>query len=114
MSNYDWVCFDCRQSMRRPGYDFDVRCSSCGEQAVCLGTKVEVPPKSKAARWKALHEQYLASGRWWAQYRYKATVRRTHDLEQEIARLSAMPENSGRQSRIKRLRTELASIKGGV
>ena len=114
MSNYDWVCFDCRQSMRRPGYASDVRCSSCGEQAVCLGMKVEIPPKSKVAKWKSLQEQYHASRRWWAQYRHKAAVRRTHDLEQKISRLSAMPEDPGRRSLLKRLRSELASIKGGA
>lgn len=100
--------------MRRPGFASDVRCPSCGEQAVCLGTKVEVPPKPKAARWKSLREEYYASRRWWEQYRYRATVRRTHDLEREIARLGALPENPGRESRIKRLRSELATLKGGV
>ena len=114
MSNHDWVCFDCRHSVRRPSHDPNVRCPTCGEPCVLLGTKVEVPPKAKATLWKELRERYYASMRWQEQYRYRLTVRRTHELEQEITRLSSLPGNPGRQSRIERLRSELGSYKGGV
>jgi hypothetical protein len=75
---------------------------------------VEVPPRAKAALWEELRERYDASERWREQDRSRVAVRRTHELEHEIARLSALPDNPGRQSRIERLRSELGSFKGGV
>ena len=58
MSNYHWVCFSCRESVRRPGSDDNVRCQSCGKLCECIGYKIPVPPKSKPQLWRELAESY--------------------------------------------------------
>lgn len=112
MSNHVWVCFDCRQSVRRPSHDPDVRCPSCGAPCTRLGTKIEIPPKSKATRWKALRERFYRTSYAWASYQHRLRVRRTHELEREIARLSALPESEGLLARIRQLQSSLAEIRG--
>ena len=110
----NWVCFDCRWAGRRSGSVTDVACTKCGEPAVFLGTKIEVPPKSKISDWKALREWYYAAGRAIEHRIYAETVRRRHDLERKIRDLSARPENVGRASWIKRLQSQLEALQHDV
>ena len=107
----NWVCFDCRWAGRRSGSASDVTCPRCKHPAVFLGTKIEVPPKSKPERWAALRERYYSGQRAQERWTYAARVRRRHDLERKLRDLTALPDNGGRRSLIKRLRSELEALR---
>lgn len=100
MSNYAWVCFDCRMAVRRPGSAKDVRCPSCAKPCECLGYKIPVPPKSKTKVWERLRETWFASKRSALLRSQRQRVRFIHDTEREIARLRALPEARGRSDTI--------------
>lgn len=108
MSNYAWVCFDCRMAIRRPGSAKDVRCPGCAKPCECLGYKIPVPPKSKTKVWERLRETWFASKRPALLRSQRQHVRFVHDTEREIARLRVLPEVPGRLKTIdcliKRLR----------
>jgi hypothetical protein len=107
MSNYAWVCFDCRAAVRRPGAALDVRCPSCAKQCHCLGYKIPIPPKAKVKEWSAVEEEFFRAKRDALAKRIAAAVRQRHDLEQEIARLEAMPSRPGRLTAIRLLKKNL-------
>lgn len=109
MGNAAWVCFDCRAAVRRATtYRGDVSCPRCGRPCSYLGYKIPVPPKDKSRDWAALREQ-LARERMQSDVAaHAASVRARHDLEQEIARLEAMPANEGRTVAIRLLRRRLS------
>ena len=111
MSNYAWVCFSCRASVRRHGSSKRVLCSSCGQSCECIGYKIPVPPKSKPKMWEQLRLTYYQFKRERLLRQQKANVRRIHDLEQEIARLQAMPVNEGRGQAITHLKRQLAEAR---
>ncbi|GAB5536357.1 MAG: hypothetical protein Rubg2KO_26060 [Rubricoccaceae bacterium] len=110
----NWVCFDCRWAGRRSGSMSDVVCPTCGTPAVFLGTKIQVPPRSRSSDWEALREGYYARKRAIERRTYAERVRRRHDLERKIRELSALPDNEGRMSLIKRLRYELVTLQHDV
>ena len=110
----NWVCFDSRWAGRRSGSVTDVACPRCGESAVFLGTKIEIPPKSKTSDWDALRDWYYSTARAVERRRYAETVRRRHDLERKIRDLTARPDNEGRASLVKRLRSELEDLQHDV
>lgn len=107
----NWVCFDCRWAGRRSGSVTDVACTKCGETAAFLGTKIEVPPKSKVMEWNALRDGYYATRRALERRAYAERARRQHDLERKIRELSARPDNKGRAALIKRLRSKLEAVR---
>jgi DNA-directed RNA polymerase subunit RPC12/RpoP len=114
MSNNNWVCFTCREAVRRPGSADNVRCPKCAQACQNIGYKIPVPPKSKPKLWQALQQCRAEAMQNDAAY----SVRRMHDLEkeiinleQEISRIEAMPENAGRRSLIKSLNKQLNEIK---
>jgi hypothetical protein len=72
-----------------------------------LGTKVPVPPKAKSATWKALEADYLARRRAWNAPVRQRAVRRKHDIEREILKIEAMPNNEGRSRLLKQLKADL-------
>ncbi len=113
MSNYAWVCFDCRMAVRRHGQSTTVRCPSCGKSCECLGYKTPIPPKAKTRKWEKLRIRYFEL-KWQFLLKQQALrVRIVHNLEQEISRLSAMPKNPGRLATISYLSKQLESVRSG-
>lgn len=110
MSNHHWVCFQCREAVRRPGTADNVRCPACGELCNSLGTKVPVPPKSELVVWKALETGYFARRRAWNALVRQKAVRRKHDIEREILKIEGLPDNEGRRSLLKQLKANLDSV----
>lgn len=82
-------------------------CSDCGEELVNIGCKIPVPPKSKLKKWKKLQEQLAFQAKETERARFSSSVRKRHDLEQELVKLKALPSNEGRQSLIKQLEQRL-------
>jgi hypothetical protein len=110
VGNATWVCFDCREAVRRPTHYPDaVPCPHCGQVSRCLGTKIRIPTQGDDRAWQTLRssvrEQRLVA----VERRERMRVRRRHRLEREIAELEARPANEGRARTIQRLREELAS-----
>lgn len=109
MGTAAWVCFDCQIAVRRnTAFDGDVPCPNCGRSCSYLGYKIPVPPKAKNREWAALRAQLayelmqkeLASD--------VSAVRDRHALEQEIARLDALPANERRTRAIRLLQRRLS------
>ena len=77
---------------------------------VHIGTKIPVPPRRDEKAWLALRNHIGQQHRDYAQAMYEGSVRRQHDLEQEIERLEAMPANPGRTKAIGLLRKALNAL----
>ena len=49
--NSNWVCFDCRESVRRPAWgEGPVPCPSCGKHCWNLRCRIPIPPKRAVKR----------------------------------------------------------------
>ncbi|MFH5803247.1 hypothetical protein [Alienimonas sp. DA493] len=108
MSNRTWVCFDCREAVRRGlSLGRDVRCAFCGKPCRCLGYKIPTPRKSAAKQWVALRRSLNRQNHAVAEERFRRRVRLRHELEQNLVRLEAKPPNPGRASAVRRLRRQL-------
>jgi len=107
MSNYAWVCFDCRMAVRRPGQSKNVRCPTCARPCECLGHKTPIPPKSKVKDWTRLREGFYRFRRELVAKDFSLRMAKIHTLEQKIARLSRLSEKPGRVSMIKFLQRKL-------
>jgi hypothetical protein len=90
-----------------------VVCAVCRRECVSLGYKIPAPRRSRPDEWQRLQSLIALWRRQRVAERARRRVRRTHDLEQEIARLEAMPSNPGRKSRIKRLKRCLSAVSSG-
>ena|SRR5688572_8743089 len=109
MGTAAWICFDCRAAVRRStAFAGEVPCPTCGKLCSYLGYKIPVPPKDKAKDWSALRDQLLRERMQKDLAAVVAAVRDRHALEQEIARLEAMPPNQGRAQAIRLLRCRLS------
>src|SRR5687768_8535882 len=109
MGTAAWVCFDCRAAVRRSTtFAGEVPCPTCGKLCSYLGYKVPVPHKDKAKDWSALRNQLSRERIQNDLAADIAAVRDRHALEQEIARLEAMPPNQGRAQAIRMLRRRLS------
>jgi hypothetical protein len=110
MGNATWVCFDCREAVRRPTHYLEpVACPQCGQASRCLGTKLRIPTKGDDRSWHALRSSIRKQRLATLEYSKRMRVRRRHRLERQIAELEALPANEGRESAIQRLRGKLAS-----
>jgi hypothetical protein len=87
----------------------DVRCSRCHQACQFLGPSIEIPPKRDVAAWERLREQVNLAHTNAAADRFKDSIRRRHDIEQQIRELEGRPSNPGRDSAIKELRRKLAA-----
>ena len=85
MSKHKFVCFECRQSVKREIYpESDVLCSSCGKPCQWIGVKIPIPPKNKIKEWGLLKEQLEKEDSDRIHQKIKSLVRRKHELEKEI------------------------------
>jgi uncharacterized Zn finger protein (UPF0148 family) len=93
---------------RNTAYAGEVTCPTCGKPCSYLGYKIPVPPKNKRREWSELHQQLARERSERDLEAHEAAVRSRHDLEQEIARLEAMPANEGRAKAIRLLKRRLS------
>lgn len=77
---------------------------------VCIGMKIAVPPKRNEKAWIVLRKEIGRRRRDTQERVFTESVRRKHDLEQEIERLKALPANEGRKRAIRQLQKELGKI----
>jgi hypothetical protein len=109
--NNNWVCFACRVVIRKPsGITQLPKCPDCGSECFFLGHKVEVPNQRNLRAWRELHLDCRERELNRREKSSQEKVRRTHDIEQEIARIKALPENAGRRSYIKGLEAWLKKV----
>jgi hypothetical protein len=111
VSKTNWVCFDCREAVRRPGYtSAAVLCPVCGRQCRNIGDRLRLPSKRAIKGWEVLRASLQAQGIAAAERRQRYRVRSIHNIEREIARLVAMPANESRRKRISSLRKRLLEL----
>lgn len=108
MGNATWICFDCRESVRRPTYyGSDVPCPKCGNTMDYLGYKIPVPRKQDGAAWRLLRQQLEREHQEQRVLSAERDVRHRHELEQQLRRLESRPESSARAKAIRQLRRKL-------
>src|SRR4051812_5368885 len=105
MSNSNWVCFECHEARRQKSL-----CPQCGTEMVCIGMKIEIPAKRDETAWVAMRREIGERGRNLEETEFANSVRRKHDLEQEIEKLKALPTNQGRSRLIRQLQKTLNEI----
>jgi hypothetical protein len=107
--NWTWVCFDCRQAVRRMvGGNPDVRCPSCAKPCECIGAAKRLPRKIDLKAWNVIREAYYAKRReqLLALESERREIIRQH--EQQLETLSRMPPSREREQQIAALTTSLA------
>jgi hypothetical protein len=108
MGNAAWVCFDCRECVRRPTHwKAEVPCPKCARICRCIGTKIPVPPKRDVKAWRELRESLDAQAIGLAEIQHRREIRQRHSLEQEIRRLESRPKNEGRAKAVRLLKRRL-------
>lgn len=111
MGNGTWVCFECREVVRRPTHHAEaVPCPVCGERCNYLGTKIQIPAKRSIKAWRDLRDWFREMSQISRERIQIDRVRQRHQMEREIAKLEALPSNEGRASMIRRLRRELGEL----
>jgi hypothetical protein len=110
MSSHTWVCFHCRDRVRRQAGASQVRCRLCGRPCDHFGTKIEAPPKSKIREWAELREWYFAGLRAFYLKRQEQHARRRHTLEREIERYQRLAPDKQRRAYIRKIEAELNGI----
>jgi hypothetical protein len=112
LGNATWVCFDCRESVRRPTqWKSEVPCPSCGNDCRNLGTQLQIPSKSNLRGWRKLREAILANRLKWMPVIQRRIVERIHRIERQIAKMELLPQTSERSQRIACLKEELATLR---
>lgn len=102
-----FVCFDCRQILRRARGRVPVRCSRCGEPARFVGCKLRFPRREDVAGWSRLRKRIAAARREEERSKDVAAVRARHALERRLKDLASRPENPERRREIRDLRKRL-------
>ncbi len=108
MGTAAWVCFECRNAVRRnTQYVGDVPCPNCGRLCAYLGYRIPVPPKRKRREWSKLREQLSRERAAQALAAQHARQDERIALSREIERLAAKGPNPGRAAMIRRLQRRL-------
>ena len=112
MRNGNWVCFDCRLSVRSPGWAGRApRCPGCARDCVPIGERIPLPSKTDVRGWKALSTRMSNVARRRQEQESKERVRLRHDIEQKIVALRCRPASAGRTKEIISLRKLLAELR---
>ena len=117
MSSRTWVCFECRQSVRRTAHcSWDeeraakILCPECRSPCVYLGYIIPLPPRRDVRAWEELNAQLVQERIDEREASQLMNVRRKHKLEKEIAKLEDRAQNPGLEALIKQLRKRLREI----
>ncbi|HEX7901269.1 MAG TPA: hypothetical protein VF950_26155 [Planctomycetota bacterium] len=102
-----FVCFDCRQILRRARGAVPVRCSRCGEMARFAGYKLRFPKRGDVAGWSRLRELIAKAAREEEADAARARVRARHALERRLKELEARPSSKDREREIRELRRRI-------
>ena len=111
MNNETWVCFDCREAVRRDAYHpAEVPCPSCGHVCLQIGDRIRIPSKSNARGWQRLRESLCEQRLGVLDTSQIAQVRQRHELEQQLLQVGLRSPNEGRAKSIRTLRKKLDSM----
>lgn len=126
MHNSTWVCFQCNASVREPGGNWGtyfypellgtigqgcVACPECKGPARFIGDRIEIPKKNNQKGWKELEEFTRRKRTAAKRYQKYDLVRAIHEFEQRILELESRPQSQGLDVEIKKLKTQLDSLK---
>lgn len=111
MGSSAWVCFDCREAVRRQTYyRGDPLCPRCGKSTDFLGYKVPVPKKSDEKTWDELRSQLLEERYARQQKQITDRVRRKHEIEKQLTELESRSDYPQRARLIRDLQCELQQL----
>lgn len=111
MRNATWACFECRETVRRPGYSrATVLCPICGQPCRYIGHKLRMPPKRQARAWHELRASIQQEVIARAECQQQLRLQKMRELRAEITRLEAKGPNEGRAKQVRQLRQELAKL----
>jgi hypothetical protein len=87
-----------------------VLCPSCGAPCERLGTRIPVPPKGEAKAWKQVRAHLGEVRARQAKVLKERLAYEKALLERQIAKLAALPGDSGRSKQLGLLRKRLAQL----
>ena len=76
-----------------------------------IGARFRLPARSEVRAWRDLERDISEAHSLGAVRRYRGKVRRRHELEQEITRLTALPETPTRTRLLARYEDELSALR---
>jgi hypothetical protein len=88
-----------------------VRCPACAQPCERLGYKIPIPPKSRKKAWEELFTGFYNYRREELARARRLRVRRIHELEQQVARLEALPVVRGRTRTLSLLKRRLVAVR---
>lgn len=107
-SNWNWICFDCRITVRRSWtYKNDVPCPRCQKNCVHFGTEIALPPAADLRAWRKIRRTFQESRADSVEHAKWQRVRRQHRLEWELVELEKSPASGKRDRRIAHVRVSL-------
>jgi hypothetical protein len=110
-SKSSFVCFDCRQILRRARGAAPVGCSRRGEMARFVGYKLRFPKREDVAGWSRLRERMAKAAREEEADAARARVRARHALERRVKDLRVRPPRKDREREIRELRRRIEALK---
>lgn len=125
MTNGNWICLDCRTSVRRPTWRMiiyfrpwlfgstgvgNVKCPNCKRLCRFIGPDTKVPPKRDDSGWAQLRATVRESRMLTSDAQRVTGTRRKHEIEQRIIQLESRPASAERNRLVKQLRDELDDL----